>query len=313
MMRERIVLLLVIIVVCAILPRWWMKEEFIDTSAKCKDAVLDMLTMGGKKSRISAESELAPYMSVQAPEYLARMGVSFNSLPKELRDILPPLDLSEMLVQLHKQGVLGVDGGDVPVDNCILPASMLERFERVSPEFVELEDSNAYENTIYKHCYIGNLDLPSNIKNTNIPQGGLPSNISRVANADPSKDRQTVYGCRVDYRNLSDLRGKLLEMFMYSDMEAMKNIKRLLAEFKITYDIRETAKARKLAQEARRDSMVARRDAELQKLPPEQRLLDAQVVSTNNAQNEMQKALSNLTMAQKTQVENARKEILNLA
>lgn len=299
------VLLLVIIVVCAVIPRWGARVEgYADTSPKCKDAVLDMLTMGGKRSRSSAETELAPYMKVSAPEYLARMGVSFNTLPKELKDMLPTLDLSEVLLQMQKQGVIDVTGNDIHLNKCILPVSLLRRFEIMSPEYVDIADSTQYENTIYKHCYVGDLDLTSNIKNSYV-NGGFPSDISRVVDADPARDNQTVYGCMVDYRNLQGLRDQLMEMYLYSDLDTMKRIKDLLLEFNVTYEVRENARSRKNVQEGKRDSMIARMEVEKRKVPPAQTNLTAQVTATNNAFKEMQNAMDSMLTAQRVAVANA--------
>lgn len=228
--------------ICKLLSEVFIKQ-FIATdpedSYKCKDCMIALQMDRGMELQKAGEM-VDSLLKVTPDEYLAMMGQSLDSVPKDMQAKLPAMDLNEIISQMQKLVMLDAEGNHEPVDACVVPLSMIARMLKDSPSQVRLEN-DVYGQSFMKILRINKMELPTNIRSS------YSNDISELMKLDPSNDQMKTYGALVSVADQSELRQILIELFAHTDSETMRKINNLFAQYKITFDQRQEAKRSEVA------------------------------------------------------------------
>lgn len=281
-----IALFIIIIIACALMPSRAKKESFdvSDNSYKCKDFLIKSLMRKKNINYQQAQDQINNAMVVSPKEYMS--AEEYNRLPQNVKDTLPKMKLDELLLKMRKNAVVDYDGNDVLVDECVIPVDVFDVIQKGNAKEVYIERS--LDNPSMKQCRIGNMKLPSNIKNS------LPSDVNSLKEIDPREDRFVYYGCLLKSDNPEEFRKSLLEINKYYDKDYFNTMNNLTNEFKVTNEQKNVAVKNNIeSQTVLKQASSMRRVTEGQ-VPPAQAKMQEQMRATSNSALRMENKLAEL-------------------
>lgn len=282
-----IALFIIIIIACAFMPiNKRRREAFVenDNSYKCKDFLVKSLMTKKNYTYAQANDEINKRLLIDPKDYMGE--AEFNSLPREVKQSMPKMKLDELLLKMRKNVVVDQEGKHIMVDECILPINVLELIQDGNSQDVYLQRS--YTNPNMKECKIGNVVLPTNIKNT------LPEDLYSLKDMNPANDRFAYYGCLVKSDDLDVLKNNLKEVNKYYDKNYFNSMNRLKNEYKLTNEQMNNAISNNIqSQNLLKQESSVRRVTEGQ-VPIAQTAMQEQIRATNNSTIKLENKLSEL-------------------
>lgn len=281
----RVVLLSIVIFACFLITFYTpyiikYNDTFLDLDPdSCVDAIIDKLSTLPQNANLSRDAmynQLTQQMTFDNSALLTSQGVNVATLPDAIKNSLPKVQLMDIIAQFKRNIAIDEKGNDVPLNQCIVPLSVVNRFRNqttsntiqvkgVSSTSVQDTPTSPFYNSQNKQCVIGAVSLTTNIPNSLANDNDIQTMIA----ANPKNTGVKAYGCILpidDVLSSTTFRTNVTEMYKYSDVASMNVLRSAVNSYgtAVTTNTQATA-ANTSASQAMNESSAARTAAEASK------------------------------------------------